>query len=192
MIRRSNYLNLLDRIETATSKYSLAHIEQALAYMGVTCTVMRKKKERTTDEVYGVHGGSELSSLPSTSIYDRPLGGITLNEDNLADIDIEDMNAGNFVESVFDHEEFDESFYDQYEARVLLNSFQWRSISRNQSSYLEDSDYAYMSTQVDIESGDIIVVKGKETEMKFKCYYPQLIGTRSFMIYRFRLTNVQE
>lgn len=189
-MKQSPYFNLLDKIEQATSAYTMAHIEQAMNHMGVVCKLFRKKKERTTDEVYGIHGGSELSRLPSVSIYDRPFSS-PITEENLSDIDIDNFNAG-----VVENEEFDEimddSFYDIHEVTVLLNSFQWRSISRNQDSFLEDPEYAYLSSSVDIENGDILVVDKDDMELKFKCYYPQLIGNRTHMIYRFRLTNVQE
>ena len=190
MNKRSSFYNLLAKIEEATSRYSFAHIEQALSYMGVVCKLYRKKKERTTDQVYGIHGGSELTRLPSTSIYDQPFKE-PLTVDNLADIDIDDLNAGKVLNEEFD-EILDDSFYDVYEVTVLLNSFQWRSISRHQDSFLEDSDYAYLSSTTDIENGDILVVDKDDVELKFKCYYPQLIGNRNFMIYRFKLTNVQE
>lgn len=190
MNKKSNFFNLLDKIEQATSRYTMAHIEQAMAHMGVVCKLYRKKKERTTDEVYGIHGGSELSRLPSTSIYDQPFSE-PITEENLGDIDIDNFNAGIVVNEEFD-EIFDDSFYDAYEVTVLLNSFQWRSISRHQDSFLEDSDYAYLTSDIDIENGDILVVDKDDIELKFKCYYPQLIGNRNHMIYRFRLSNVQE
>ena len=190
MNKKSNFFNLLDKIEQATSKYTMAHMELAMAHMRVVCKLYRKKKERTTDEVYGIHGGSELSRLPSTSIYDQPFSE-PITEENLSDIDISNYNSGIVENEDFD-EIFDESFYTVYEITVLLNSFQWRSISRSHDSFLEDSDYAYLSSKVDIENGDIIVVDKDDTELKFKCYYPQLIGNRTHMIYRFRLSNVQE
>ena len=93
MNKKSNFFNLLDKIEQATSRYTMAHIEQAMAHMGVVCKLYRKKKERTTDEVYGIHGGSELSRLPSTSIYDQPFSE-PITEENLGDIDIDNFNAG--------------------------------------------------------------------------------------------------
>lgn len=178
----------LDRLEKATSDYTLAQIEGALIAVGTWCKVFRKKKERATDNVYGVHGGSELSRLPSTSIYDQPIIASDLTE-----WDIEESNQG-VVQK--EHEDFDiildNSFEEVEEAKILLNSFQWRSISTGSDSFLEDTGYAFVSMKTKLVQGDILVISKNDQDLKFKIYYPEYLGNRRFMVYRFRLTNVQE
>lgn len=181
-----SFLNTLSAIENATTKYSSNYISTAIRTIGTRCILFRKNKDRVTDKVYGIYGGSDLSRTPSTSIYDKPI-----TYENIDDIDILDHDLGNptnydLMESI------DDSWEELIKVDVLLNTMTWRAISNQSSSLLEDPGYIYCRSETPIEHGDLLMVDSKTHQLKFKVYFPELIGNERFMLYRFKITNVQE
>lgn len=178
--------NTLSVMEKATAKYTKLMVLNAIKSNGTECILFRLKKDRVADQVYGVHGGTDLSRTPSTSIYDK-----AITYENIDDIDIFQHETGEATN--FDlMESIDDSYEELVTIQVLLNTMTWRAISRQSDSLLEDPGYVYCLSEIPIENGDVLVINKPELQTKFKVYYPELIGNQTHLIYRFKLTNVQE
>lgn len=178
--------NTLQLMEKATAKYTQNTIKSAIKANGTDCILYRLKKDRVADQVYGIHGGTDLSRTPSTSIYDKPI-----SYENIDDIDLFKHETGEATN--FDlTESIDDSYDELVVVKVLLNTMTWRAISQQSDSLLEDPGYIYCLSEVIIEHGDVLVVNKPELQLKFKAYFPEKIGNSEFIIYRFKITNVQE
>lgn len=180
------FVNQMTVLENASSKYTQYMISNAIKATGTLCDLYRLKKDRVADQVYGVHGGTDLSRTPSTSVYDQPI-----SFENIDSIDLFSHELGNATNYDLT-ESIDDSYEKIIQVKVLLNTMTWRAISSQSGSMLEDPGYVYCLAEDIIENGDVLLVVSEAHQIKFKVYYPELIGNTQFHIYRFRITNVQE
>lgn len=179
--------NVYEVIERATTKYTNNLIISSIKATGIDCILYRKNKDRVTDKVYGIYGGSDLSRTPSTSIYDKPI-----TAENIDDVDLFEHNIGQETNLNLE-QSIDDSYEELVRVRVLLNTMQWRAISNQSASFLtDDPGYVYCIAEIPIEHGDVLLIDSDTHQVKFKVYYPELIGNYQFSAYRFRITNVQE
>lgn len=77
-----------------------------------------------------------------------------------------------------------------YNARILINSMQWRVITNSEGGWYDDPGYFYTSSEIEINDGDQIVVQDVNAPpIHLVVVNVETIGIQEKIITRFRISN---
>jgi len=102
-------MEFLNHLEVAASKYTAMYIAAALRVQGTNCLLYKKDQIRTSDNVYGLYSGSELSHQNSVSILDSSLNKPVSKNNYILNLNTDDFYTTNLSSRKTLNEE-DENF----------------------------------------------------------------------------------
>lgn len=173
----------IEKLEEATELTTAALILGALNHSGTDCILYKKKKVRASDSVYGVYGGSELSNLPSPSIYDQP----SMNLEELSDEEKIDLDAFQLPNREVI---IDDSFEQPVKLVAVISAFSWRTIESMISGGFEEPTPIFVQDSCDVSVGDVIQIEKGDDHFRFKVFGKQVIGRQPNVVARIMISNI--
>ena len=166
---------LLTKLESSAQEYTALQIKNALNYQGTPCLLYKKKKVRASDEVYGVYAGSDLSNLPSISVYDSS----AFTQGDLTDEEIINLNQ---FELPNREVIIDDSYEQPLEITALVTAWAWRAIEDMNSGILDDPVQVFVENSDEISVNDVLRIDRGDDSFRLKVFSIQTIGNQTHIV----------
>ena len=175
-------MDIMLRYEFTANRTTALFIKASLRVSGFNASLFKKKDRKTTDEVYGIYGGSELTTnIDVYSLYD------TANP-TVIDLTPEEENIN--PQTISTEINIDESFEEPIQIPVLIGPSQWRQIESMSSGFLEDPAVLW-TDYLDVYPGDVIQIdRADNSSFRLKVIGAETLGATTDIVTRFKISNI--